>query len=52
MIKSSFYAGSNYESPAVSVLIVCSEGVLCSSDGGFGSGIDELPEADFDWSEN
>ena len=50
MIESSFSAGSGYESPAVFVLTVCSEGILCSSDGSYDSGIDELPEVDFEWS--
>lgn len=52
MVESLFYAGCTYESPAVCVLAVCSEGILCSSEGSYGSTVDELLEEDFDWSDN
>lgn len=52
MNTSSLIAGIVYTSPAVDILAVSTEGILCTSGNEYGSGIDELPEVDFDWSDN
>lgn len=49
MNTSSLITGIVYVSPVIDILVVSPEGILCTSDSEYGSGIDELPEVDFEW---
>lgn len=44
--------GGGYVTPAIKVVEFQPEGVLCASTKQYGSGIDDLTETEFDWSNN